>query len=203
MRRHLVIASMLTLAAVAATARPASAQAVNWNENWVLGVSTGAASASSETGATLGAAVNWGLSSRVGLEASSTWLSRRGANEAVAVAITSQVVVWRREPVSAFARGGVGAFVMTLDTSSADIPEFYRNRIASLPAGSTRAFTDPSLVIGAGVDLRASRHLHVRPSIDFVTVLRDRRTMTVTMAAIQVAYHFESHRITPERAGRR
>jgi hypothetical protein len=27
--------------------------------------------------------------------------------------------------------------------------------------------------------------------------------MTVTMAAIQVAYHFESHRITPERAGRR
>jgi hypothetical protein len=202
MRKSIVITAMLTLATVIG-AQPAQAQGIStWNRDWVVGASAGAASLPSDTTLALGAAVNWGLTPRIGIEASSTWLRRPGTDEAVAVAITSQVAVWRREAVTAFARGGVGAFVMTLNTGD-EIPEFYRARMASLPPGSTRAFTDPSVVIGAGVDLRMSRHLHLRPTVDFVTAVRDRRTMTVMMTAVQVAYHFETHRITPQRAGRR
>jgi len=202
MRKSIVLTAMLTLAAVIG-AQPAQAQGIStWNRNWVIGASAGAASLSSDTQPTLGAAVNWGLTPRIGIEASSTWMRRPAADEALSVAMTSQVAVWRRESLTAFARAGVGAFVMTLNTND-DIPEFYRTRMAALPSRSTRAFTDPSVVIGAGVDVRMSRHVHLRPSADVVTVVRDRRTMTVIMTAVQVAYHFETHRITPARAGTR
>jgi hypothetical protein len=191
----------LALAALLAIPQGAAAQSLSstsLNECWGIGIASGVSSVSSGSAATFGAAVRWDVSPRVGIEAGSSWINLSGRDDAVAVAIAAEINLTRRRAVMPFVRGGVGAYVMTVG-AAADAPEFYARRLRGMTARSQYTFTDPSLVVGSGVNLRVSRQIDLRPMVDLVTVVRDGRTHRVTTATVQLAYRFETARITPVR----
>ena len=199
-KRHVANTAAILAAFLTLFPQPAAAQtdvATPWNECWILSASAGVASTASETGPLLGAAVSWELTRRFSVEASSSWMKRADAVNAVSAAITARIMLSRRRTVTPFVQGGVGAFVMTIDPSRADVPEFYRDRLPSGSRFHQRTFTDPSAVIGVGVDVRASDRVYIRPVVDLITVLRDRSSMTVVTGRIEFAYYLQIPRITP------
>jgi hypothetical protein len=184
-------------------ASPAAAQtspASFWQQCWILSGSAGIASTASESSPLLGAAVSWHLTPRFGVEAGSAWLNPSHRQDAVAAAIAAQIMVTRPRRVTPFVRGGVGAYVMTVDPSDVNVPEFYRRRLAAGSRFTTRTFTDPSVVLGVGLDLKTSERFHVRPVFDVITVVRDGQSMTVMSGSVQVSYHLEMGRVTPAKS---
>ena len=104
-------------------------------------------------------------------------------------------------PAVPFVKGGVGLYRASFDSSVADIPDFYRRRLGpGEPAvGRSHAFRDPSVVVGGGLNLFATRHIALRPEIEAMVVRRQSRSHVVTAVMMHVAYHFEDHPVTPAR----
>jgi hypothetical protein len=78
------------------------------------------------------------------------------------------------------------------------MPEFYRRRVGP-GFGTTHTFTDPSFVVGGGVNVFTSRHWAIRPEVEAIVVRRQSRSYVVTAVTVGVAYHFEEHPVTPPR----
>jgi hypothetical protein len=206
MASHLRSVGALTVAGVLFAAQPAGAQVAPQVSSpvrgWVLAGSAGVASAAGDNGASLGAAVAWNLAPRWGLELGGQWLARPTGQEAWAVAATTQFRVLQRGRAIPYVHAGLAAFTMTLDSRTRPAPDFYRARVHASGQNLFRTrhtFTDPAIVLGGGVDVAVGRNVHVRPSMEALMVVRDRRTFVVPVAAVQVSYHFESGRITPAR----
>jgi hypothetical protein len=193
-----VAAALLLVATYPAAAQTSSASP--WQQCWILSASAGIASTPQESSPLLGAAVSWHVTPRLGVEAGTAWVNPSHREDAVAAAIVAQIMVTRPRRVTPFVRGGVGAYVMTVDPAGANAPEFYRRRLATGSRFTTRTFTDPSVVLGVGLDLRSGERFHVRPVFDVITVLRDRQSMTVMSGSVQVSYHIEMGRVTPAKS---
>ena len=181
---------------------PATAQSVPTGELWSHGTTisllAGVASASSDTGPLAGGAAGWEITPRFGLEGSVAWLDRAGAAEAFSAAFTAHATLTAARPAVPFIRGGVGLYRASFAAAD-EMPDFYRRRLLA-PAsafGMPRSFTDPSFVLGGGVNVFASRHLAIRPEIEAIVVRRNSRSHIVTAVTMHVAYHFEDHPITP------
>ena len=201
-RLQLAIVAALLPGLLTLSARSAAAQtqvAPPWTQCWILSASGGVASAASESGPLIGAAVSWDLTHRFGVEASSSWMNWGQDTTGAAVAITARIMVTDRRSVTPFVQGGIGAFVMTVDPSGSDVPDFYRRRLTPGSQFQKRTFTDPSAVIGLGVDVRASNRMSVRPVVDLTTVVRDGNTATVVTGRVEFAYYLQLPRITPTR----
>ena len=68
-----------------------------------------------------------------------------------------------------------------------------------MPGSSRRTFDDFAARLGAGVEIYLSRHVSIRPEIEVVGVTDRDHLRTVPIAGVLLAYHFESHPITPSR----
>ena len=99
---------------------------------------------------------------------------------------------------------GAGVHSASFDVGKSVIPEFYARRLTdpALMAGTRQTFTDPAFVAGGGVSLFASRHISVRPEVEVMLVPNDSETYVITSFTVRLAYHFELHRVTPDRRTR-
>ena len=188
--------------AASASAQPAI-DADEWSHGTTLNVFGGIADAG-VVAPIAGGAVAWQLTRTTAIEGVGTWMSRRHGIEAFAGTLKLQTLVGRFGIAAPFVEAGIGAYYASIDEMSADVPAFYRARMSDRvsPIPVRRTFTDPTVVFGGGVSVRASRNVAIRPAIELTVVVRNSDTHVITAAVLRLAYHFEDHPVTPVRKDR-
>lgn len=174
---------------------PAAAQSLPdhpWSHGTTLGVFGGSATAS-ETQGTLGAMLGWEINRRVAIEGTGAWVVPRDGDKAFAAELTVLANLTRPNTVVPFVAGGVGMYLATFDSAAGPLPPFYQHRVTPSYGGGPISFTDPSLVVAAGIDIFAGSHLSFRPEVSMRTVLDNSDSYKVTMVTLRATYHFERH----------
>jgi hypothetical protein len=165
-----------------------------WSHGTTLDISAGAATASSaETRGTLGAAFGWEIDHRVSLEGTGTWIAAKQTDEAFAAELKALVNLTRPNRVVPFVGAGVGLYRATFDPTRGALPAFYQRHHTSSAFTTPPTFTDPSLVLTAGVNIFTGQHVSIRPDLSIRRVTRASDSYAVTMATVHVTYHFEVH----------
>jgi hypothetical protein len=171
-----------------------------WRFGTTLAGFVGAASASSDTGVAAGAALGWEITPHFTLEGRGIWLDAGHRADAFAAVLGARVPLLPARPVVPFLSAGAGVYRATFESMSSTVPRFYQHRM--MPGSGEfrgRTFDDFVVSVGGGSDVFLARHLALRPEITvlLVTSRSDRRAIPVY--GVHLAYHFESHPITPAR----
>jgi hypothetical protein len=161
----------------------------------------GAGTGSSSTGIVAGGGFGWRVMPRLSIDTRMAWFDRGDGMDAFSASLGAEVSFNGSSSISPFLRAGAGVYRLSIDTATAAPPDFYRRRLI---AGGSRpdshqAFTDPAVVLGGGVSIFVTRRVALRPEFETTIAFRNSRSHAVTAIAIQLAYHFEDHRITPVR----
>jgi hypothetical protein len=201
--RHTVrLATGVLVAAVVAVpnASAQNSQRDDWRQGTELSAFAGAASTSSDTGAAAGAALAWELTPRFTIEGSGIWTDGPRGSTSFAAIAGSRVNLLPRRTVVPFLSGGIGVFRSSFGGDTSAMPDFYHRRMMRT-AGSyrDREFTDLAFAIGGGVDVFLQRHLALRPDVRVLLITADSRLRPVALVGVHLAYHFESHNVTPTR----
>ena len=197
--QHAAWAALVTLVLAA----PASAQLVSrgndWNHGTTLNVFAGAGIDAAETRPLVGTSVGWEITPAFAIEGSGYWLDRRGSSDAFAAALKLQAAVMLPHTAVPFVEAGVGLYRVSFGPSASEIPVFYRGRMAmsGTGPGTTNTFMDPAFVLGGGLNVFVTRHVAIRPDVEAMIVRRNSQNYLVTAIAVHIAYHFESHPVTP------
>jgi hypothetical protein len=195
-----LLAVVLVLSGVTA----AAAQSARLDRGTSLAISAGASRANGDTGGAVGGSASWELTTYFALEGAGRWMDRGEAPGAFAGELCARVGLGgTRDGAIPYLVAGVGAHRRTFDVhgpgEAAALPEFYRRRVA-LSAGSVGArqtFTDPTIVVGVGVDVAISRTVVLRPDVRAIVVVDGRRRDTVVAATVGVGYRFDHRPVTP------
>jgi hypothetical protein len=194
----------IVAAALAGFAPHASGQTVagaDWQQGTTLAGFIGVASSQSVTDAAAGVAVGWEFTPHLAIEGRGLWLDAGAGADAFAALLGARIPLLAGRAIVPFVSGGAGVYRATFDATPAHIPRFYEGRMMPMRAGQSRGWTFDDFVVaaGAGADFALARHLALRPELTvlFVTTRSDTRAIPVFGA--QLAYHFESHPITPAR----
>lgn len=201
--RSLQFAALFTVA----TSMVAAAQTLpahTWSHGTTINLFTGVATASSDTGVTAGGAAGWEITKLFGIEGLAEWLDRPQGEEGFDVSLTGHVNFTAARPLVPFVKAGVGFYRATFDGTATDIPEFYQDRItaAGSAVGTRQTFTDPSFVVGGGLNVFVSRHWAIRPDVGLTAVRDHGASYLVTGVTVHAAYHFEDHPVTPSSTGK-
>jgi hypothetical protein len=194
--RYLRLTAFLVFVTSTSVAAQTTPPGNTWSHGTTADVFAGAAAASSRGGALAGGAAGWEVTPRFGLEGRMAWFGRPGRAEAFAAALTARASLMSARTAMPFVKGGVGLYRASFEAADGNMPDFYRRRLGP-GFGMSRTFTDPSLVVGGGVNVFASRHWAVRPEIEATVVRRQSRSYVVTAVTMGVAYHFEEHPVAP------
>jgi hypothetical protein len=172
----------------------------DWSHGTTLNISGGVAADASETRPLASTAVGWEITPAIAIEGSGYWLDRSGA-DVFAAALKVQAGLLVPHTAVPFLEAGVGLYRASFDPAASTVPDFYRRRIAANTPGpgATSTFTDPSFILGGGVNIFVTRHIAIRPDVESMIVRRDSQHYVVTAVAVHIAYHFESHPIAPTR----
>ena len=159
----------------------------------------GVSFADSDQTGVFGGAVGWEIAPRFTIESTARWLVPKQGADAFGVTFTAQTALLSRRTVVPFVSGGLGVYSTSFDPGATHVPEFYARRMAEpgVPGGPTERFTDPAVVFGGGVSIFASKNMSIRPEVETLWVRQDSMNHFVTSVSVRVAYHFESHRVTP------
>jgi hypothetical protein len=198
---HLGWAALLSALVPAAAMAQSLATENIWRYGTTANIFAGAASSASRARSVAGGGVGWEITPWVGLEGRFAWQDRSRDQDAFAAELGAHVNLLSERPIVPFVKGGVGLYRASFGRTLDDIPAFYRRRLQP-PDPALRArqtFTDPSLIVGGGVNAYVSRHWAVRPEIAATAIRRDGRGHVVTTVTLHLAYHFEEHPITPDR----
>ena len=170
-----------------------------WSDGTTLNAFGGVSVASSDAGPLAGGGAGWELTPLFALDGRFGWANGLDGADTFAASLTFNANLQRARPCVPFIKAGVGLYRASF-ASVDDMPSFYSSRAgdneSSVP---TKIFTDPSIVVGTGVNIFASRHFAVRPEVALTFVFDGGRTYTVPTVTFHVAYHFESHPVTPSR----
>lgn len=183
---------VLALAVCAADARGQTPTGGSWRQGTTLAGFAGAASADVSTKFAAGTALGWELTPHLTLEGRGVWLPADQGSTDFFAWLGALVPLRPARSIVPFVSAGVGMYRATVDGSEADIPSFYRDRLA---VGARRAiFEDLLLSVGGGADVFISSHFAVRPEVSMllVTTRSDRRT--AALYGVHLAYHFEPHK---------
>lgn len=166
----------------------------SWTRGTELAVMGGAATASSTTGAALGATAKWDVTRWVSLEGRGLWLDRGTDATAFAADISGLVNLVPMRSVTPFVGAGFGFYRASFDSATATMSDFYRERLTSpVLGGGTNVFTDPALRVTGGVDLMGQgrqRHWTVRPEVSMLLVFANGHSETVLAGTVSVGYWF-------------
>jgi hypothetical protein len=169
-----------------------------WSHGTTINLFTGVATASSNVGMTAGGAAGWEVTRLFGIEGIAEWLDRPQGEEGFAVTLTGQLNLAGARPIVPFVKGGIGFYRATFDSTAVDIPDFYRGRIGTAaPLETRQTYTDPSFVIGGGVNFFVSRHWAIRPDVGLTIVKDHGASYLITGVTVHMGYHFEDHPVTP------
>jgi len=191
-----LVVFVLTGTAVAQTPPPR----LSFTHGSTLNLFAGGVAAPSRSGALGGGAFGWEVSPRWTIEGSGEWTEWGSHSRGYAAAMTALAGLGGGRSLMPFVTGGVGLYHASFARLGSAVPAFYRRRIGNSPDVATAAaFTDPTLVVGGGLNTYVNRHWAIRPDVRTMVVLRDSHSYVVTAFAVHVAYHFEDHPITPAR----
>jgi Outer membrane protein beta-barrel domain len=186
----------------------ASAQTVtrgnDWRHGTTLNVFAGAGTDASDTGPLVGTSVGWEITPMTAVEGSGYWLRRGTGAEGFAAALKLQAGLNLGRAAIPFLEAGVGLYRTSFDSTATSVPDFYGRRMAAIDRapGTTSTFTDPSFVLGGGVNVFVTPHIAIRPDIESMIVRRDAQNYFLTAVAVHMAYHFESHPVSRARRSR-
>ncbi len=181
-----------------ALAQPPSPDSV-WGHGTTVNVFGGLASGASTTRGLAGAALGWEITPALGIEGSGTWFDRGRGADAFAADLTVQAGLAGPRVAVPFLEAGIGFYRASFNAGAPDVPAFYRLRMGGhgMAPTSRDTFTDPSFIIGGGVNLYVSRHIAIRPVVNAVVVRRNSDSRVLTTFSIHLAYHFEQHPLIP------
>lgn len=169
-----------------------------WSRGTTLSGFAGIATDGDRSGPVIGGIAGYEITPRLTIEGSGSWLEFGDGADGFAGAIKLRARLSGQRTVDPFVLGGVGFYRASFDGGSAVSPDFYRTRLRG-PA--TRlgdvSFTDPAVVVGAGVNIFVTRHFALRPDVESFIVLRDGRSLAVTSVSLHAVFHIESHPVTP------
>jgi hypothetical protein len=193
-----VIVGVLLSSMVGVTSAAAQAPTHDWSEGSSVNLFGGLSMDGDAGGGLFGGGAGWALTPLFGLEGRVGWSKGVSETDAFAASLTGRFSPRKPRTSVPFARVGVGLYRASFDTT-ADIPEFYRRRLTAgdLEVNHRRSMIDPSILVGAGVDVWVSRHVAIRPEVEVTTVLSDGRGYLVTNATFHIIYTFESRPVTP------
>ena len=163
-----------------------------------LDVFGGVSSAESAAGGLAGAGAGWQITSWFGLAGEAFWVDRPGTETGFSAAVHTRwnlVRGWRAMP---FATIGAGFYRASFEVGDNTVPAFYRDRLedGAVGVGANRAFTDPAMIAGGGVDILLSRRLSLRPQGDAMVILDHGRSRVMPAFTVHLAVHFDEHPIT-------
>ena len=195
-RLHAWAGVCIVAAAVAAAPPPALGQTgkSDFRRGTALAGFAGAASTASREDVAAGAAIGWELTPHFAIEGRGIWLGAGPGANAFAALLGARMPLRTDRPIVPFVSAGVGVYRTTFDTAVPAMPRFYQRR-AGEGHGST--FNDFTVAIGGGADLALAQHLSLRPELTILFVTTRSNAHAVPVFGAQVAYHFESHPITP------
>jgi hypothetical protein len=177
--------------------------AADWHRGTTLAGFFGAASISSDTDAAAGLALGWELTPHFTIEGRGTWFDTGPRADAFAAVLGARVPLLPARPVVPFLSGGVGMYLATFDAAFSGMPEFYRRRLSGVTTLRGETFDDFAVAFGGGMDIFLARHLAVRPELTVLVVTGGSDRLAVPVYGVHLAYHFESHSITPASRFRR
>ena len=176
------LAVIVAIAGVTTDARSQTVSASTWHQGTTLAGFAGAASTSSETGPAAGLALGWEFTPHFGLEGRGIWLDAGAGADAFAAAIGTRMPLTPGHLVVPYVSAGAGVYRTTVN--------------------GTRGDDDFAAALGAGIDVFLAKHLALRPDVTVLFVRTRVDTEAVPVFGVHLAYHFESHPITPTRQGR-
>jgi hypothetical protein len=182
--------TILTLMGFAATASAQTSQSPP--PGTTLQFSGGAASASSETSATLGASFGWELTPRAEIEGAGTWLVPKDGREGFAADMRLLVNVLKPSRLVPYVGAGMGLYHASFDIGTATVPPFYQRRDDATP-GSLVSYTDPAAVFVGGANFYIGRHLSLRPEVALRMAFDHGATYNIGSFTCAFVYHFEDH----------
>jgi hypothetical protein len=188
----------VAIVSVAHEARSQTVAATDWHRGTTLSAFFGATTTSSDTDPAAGVALGWELTPHFTLEGRGMWFEAGPAADAFAAVLGARVPILPARPVVPFLSAGVGLYRATFDGPHGGMPRFYQRRMTAGAAefpGPT--FDDFAYSLGGGVDILLARHLALRPDVTVLVVTNGSDSRVVPVYGIQLAYHFESHPITP------
>jgi hypothetical protein len=193
-------ATWLGALALIALASNASGQAdpsiANWQHGTTLAGFVGASSASSATDLAAGLSIGWEVSPRWGVEGRGIWLAAGEPEDAFAATVAVRAAVRPGHLVVPFGSAGLGVYRASFEANTSEVPDFYRTRMSTTGVGG-QTFNDFTVLFGGGLDIFVTRHLALRPEVNVVLTMTGSDSRPVAVYGAQVAYHFESHTITP------
>jgi hypothetical protein len=195
-----VLSAVIVVAFLLALPWDARAQASVVNEQWrhgtTLAGSVGAGSPFTGVDPALGLSLGWEMTPWFGLEGRGTWFPAPNGMSAFAASLGARMAFDSARPILPFASAGVGFYRAIFDTPAGNgMPRFYRRRMGETGLG--RTFDDLLLTVGAGAEVFLSRHVALRPELNVMVVTARSDARAIPLVGVQVAYHFESHPITP------
>jgi uncharacterized protein involved in copper resistance len=198
---HLTAFVLVTTAVTAVAQPPVKAAYEPSTRCSSLAVYGGVSTAESRTGGLAGGAIGWQISPWVGLEADSFWVDRPGSEAGFSAAFNARwslVTGWKAIP---FLKTGLGLYHASFDTGDDTVPAFYLDRLGdgSAGVGVKRSFTDPTAIVGGGVDIGLSRRVSLRPQADATFAFDHGKSRVMPGFTLHLAFHFDEHPITPSR----
>jgi hypothetical protein len=190
----------MVLITMAANAWSQTVRADEWRYGTTLGAFVGAASASTDTGAAVGATLGWEVTPHFTLEGRGVWFDGGQRADAFTALLGAHVPLLPARPVAPFVSAGAGVYHATFESMSSAMPRFYQRRMMSETAGfQNRTFNDFVVALGGGIDVFLARHLALRPEATVLLVTTRSDTRAVSVYGMHLAYHFESHPVTRAR----
>lgn len=189
--RAVLWVAAVAVVAVSVEAWGQTSSGADWRRGTTLGGFAGAASPGG-TKAAVGTALGWEINHHLAIEGRGVWLPENSHSTDFVAWLGALVPVRSGGAVVPFAAAGVGMYRTSVDVGTGDVPEFYRRRLGTRERA---IFEDVAFGFGGGASLFVTSHVAIRPEVTVFLVTADSETRPVTVYGVQVAYHFESHKI--------
>jgi hypothetical protein len=201
--RLLLALAVLTIVAAPAAAQSA-AETAPWTRATSLAISGGAAHDGPDWNGSFGGGVQWELTPHLAIEGAARWIDRGRESNAFAGEISALVgLAGTRDTWVPYVLAGVGLHHRVFDQrpAAADgVPGFYMRRFhADRGFGTRESYTDPTVVLGTGVDIALSRTVVVRPDARVLWAIAGGRRHPVAVVTVALGYRFEHKPVTPAR----
>ena len=187
--------ALMTVGALASAQESVNA----WSRGTTLNIFAGASSEPQKGAFTAGGAIGWQLTPSMAIEGTGASIDNQSSPTWFTAAMKFQTRLAAAGGTNPYVEGGIGLCRSSFDAGDMNVPEFYRKRMVENLGSSmlSHTFTDPTFAFGGGLNIIATRHIAIRPAIEFTTVFRNSDTFTITAGVVRLAYHFENHPVTP------